>query len=116
MYRFRAAMLPGIMLIVMGSIDALTTIIGVLHYGASELNPFLAGIVHTNIFAFLALKLAATFFIGLTYVVARSILNQTQDKTSKGYQYSNLFTKVAYAGVILFLAMVIINNFIVLLS
>jgi hypothetical protein len=116
MYHFRAVMLPSIMLIVMGSIDALTTIIGVLHYGASELNPLLAGIVHTNIFAFVVLKLAATFFIGVTYIVARRMLNQTQDKTSKSYHYSNLFTKVAYAGVILFLAIVITNNFFVLLS
>jgi hypothetical protein len=116
MYRFRVAMLPSVLLIVLGSIDALTTVIGVSYFGAGELNPFLTGIVNTNITAFLVLKLAATFFIGFTYIIVNKTLNRTLDKTSKSYHYSNWIMKAAYTGLILFLAVVIANNFSILLA
>lgn len=116
MYHFKAAMLPSVMLIVMGSIDALTTVVGVLYFGASELNPFLTGIVNTNILAFLGVKLAATFFIGFTYIIVKRTLSSASDKTSKSYHVSNWFMKVGYAGMILFLAVVIANNLLVLLA
>ena len=61
----------------MGSIDCLTTVIGVLYFGAAEMNPLMADIVSTNIFAFLALKISATFLIGFTYILAKRSLNKS---------------------------------------
>ena len=116
MYPSKAVMLPSVLLIVMGSIDAITTVIGVLYFGASELNPFLTGIVNTNILAFLVLKLAATFFIGFTYVIVNRTLNRAPDKTSKSFHYSHWIMKAAYTGLILFLALVIANNLTVLFA
>ena len=52
--------IPSLLLILMGAIDCVTTVIGVLYSGAKELNPFMAGIVSTNIGAFLVVKIAAT--------------------------------------------------------
>jgi hypothetical protein len=99
----------------MGSIDCLTTVIGVLYFGAAELNPLMTGIVSTNIFAFFVLKISATFFIGFTYILAKRSLNRTLNKESKSFRYSNILLKVAYTGLIIFLFIVIVNNLIVLL-
>jgi hypothetical protein len=98
----------------MGSIDCLTTIIGVLYFGATELNPLMVGIVSTNIFAFLALKISATFLIGFTYILAKKSLNRTPNKESKSFRYSSMLMKVVYLGLMIFLFIVIVNNLIIL--
>jgi ABC-type multidrug transport system permease subunit len=100
----------------MGSMDCLTTAIGVLYFGAAELNPFLVGIVSTNILAFLALKISATFFIGFTFILARRTLNQTVDKSSKSFRVSRSLIKIAFAGLVTFMVIVVVNNLLVLLS
>jgi len=51
-YALKSDVFPSFMLILMGSIDCLTTVIGVLYFGAAELNPLMTGIVSTNIAAF----------------------------------------------------------------
>jgi hypothetical protein len=98
----------------MGSIDCITTVIGVLYFGAVELNPVLAGVV-SNIPLFMVLKLSATFCIGGTYILARKILNSASDKSSKSFRYSTIMMKTIYAGLVVFLVTVVVNNFTVLL-
>jgi hypothetical protein len=115
-YALKSDVFPSFILILMGSIDCLTTVIGVLYYGAAEMNPLMTGIVSTNIAAFLALKISATFLIGFTYVLAKRTLNKTQNKESKSFKYSNRLLKVAYTGLMIFLLIVIINNLIILFS
>src|SRR5665648_418158 len=112
-YALKSEVFPSFILILMGSIDCLTTVIGVLYFGAAELNPLMAGIVSTNIVAFLALKISATFLIGFTYILAKRSLNRTPNKESKSFKYSNRLMKVAYSGLMTFLLIVIINNLIV---
>jgi len=107
---------PSFILILLGSIDCLTTAIGVLYFGASEVNPFLKGIVSTNITAFLALKISATFFIGFTYILAKRTLNKTMNKESKSFKYSNKFIKAAYMGIMAFLIIIVVNNLTILLA
>jgi hypothetical protein len=99
----------------MGSIDCITTVIGVLYFGAVELNPVLAGIVN-NIPLFMVLKLSATFCIGGTYILAKKILNSVSDKSAKSFRYSNILMNTAYAGLVVFLVAVVVNNFTVLLA
>ena len=105
----------GFLLIVMGSIDCLTTVIGVLYAGASELNPFMTGIVSTNIGAFLVVKIAATTFTAFTYILANRTLMKTRDKSTKSFKYSLKLIRVAYGGIIVFLVIVVTNNFLILL-
>ena len=114
MYHLNSAVFPSFLLILLGSIDCLTTVIGVLYYGAVELNPFLTGIVHTNIPAFLALKLSATFFVGFACILAKKILNKTSDRTSKSYKYSHFTINIVCIGLIVFLSTVVVNNLAVL--
>lgn len=115
-YALKSEVFPSFILILMGSIDCLTTVIGVLYFGAAELNPLMAGIVSTNIAAFLALKISATFLIGFTYILAKRSLNRTPNKESKSFKYSNRFIKVAYTGLTVFLFIVIVNNLTILLA
>ena len=115
-YMLRRESLTSFLLIFMGSIDCLTTVIGVLYFGAAELNPFMAGIVSTNIGAFLVVKLAATMLIAFTYILANKTLMKTQNKSTKSFKYSCKFLKVAYAGILAFLVIVVANNLIILLA
>jgi membrane protein DedA with SNARE-associated domain len=107
---------PCILIVLMGSMDCLTTVIGVLYSGAAELNPFMAGIVSTNIGAFLVVKIAATILIAFTYILANRTLMKTPNKTSRFFKYSYKMVKIAYAGIIVFLVVVVANNLLILLA
>jgi hypothetical protein len=76
----------------------------------------MTGIVSTNIVAFLALKISATFLIGFTYILAKRSLNRILNKESKSFKYSNRLLKIAYTGLMVFLLIVILNNLIILLT
>jgi uncharacterized membrane protein len=115
-YNLKADVFPSLFIILLGSIDCVTTVIGVLYFGAAELNPFLTGIVNTSIVAFLVLKLTATFLIGITYILAKRTLNKTTDKESRIFKYSNRIMNIAYAGLTVFLIIVVINNVTILLT
>jgi hypothetical protein len=105
---------PMLLLALMGSMDCLTTVVGILYFGAVELNPFIAGVVSTNLAAFVVLKLTTTVFVCLIFVQAEKILMKSQDKTTKAFAWTHRLLKVAYVGVIAFLAVVVLNNLTVL--
>lgn len=54
-------------LIVMGILDWLTTLLGLLYFGTVEINPLLTGVVNSNILVFSGIKLATTVFIGFLF-------------------------------------------------
>jgi hypothetical protein len=116
MYALRSEVFPSLFLILMGTMDAITTVVGVLYFGASEINPLMTGIVNTNIFAFLVLKVFATLLIGFTYILAKRTLNKTLNKETRAFRISNRVLKIAYVGLTIFLIMTVINNLLVLLS
>ena len=99
----------------MGVIDCLTTVVGVQYFGAAELNPLIAGIVSTNIPVFIAIKVAATIFIGLTYFAANKTLN-FMDKSSKSFIHSDKMLKIVYTGLVLLLGIVVLNNLLILIT
>jgi hypothetical protein len=111
----RTAILPGFLLVLMGSIDCVTTVIGTMYFGASEMNPILAGVV-SNVPLFMALKLTATFCIAGTYSLSAKVLNSAQDKTTKSFRVGSAAIRVIYLGLVAFLVLVVVNNFIVLLA
>ena len=108
--------LLSILIVLVGSMDCLTTVIGVQYFGAAESNPFMAIMVSTNIGSFLTVKIAATILIALTYVLANRALMGTSNKTSKLFKYSCRTVELAYAGIIAFLAMTVTNNLLILLA
>jgi hypothetical protein len=107
---------PTLLLALMGSMDCVTTVIGILYFGAVELNPFISGIVSTNLPAFVALKLTSTVFVCLIFVQAEKILMKTKDKTTKAFTWTHRLQKVAYTGVIVFLIVTVANNALVLMN
>lgn len=114
-HMLKTGVVTGFLLILMGSIDCLTTIIGVLYSGAKELNPFIAGIVSTNIGAFLVLKIASTILIAATYLAANRILMQMSNKDDKSFKISFKMLRYAYAGLVVFLAITVVNNLLILM-
>jgi Na+-driven multidrug efflux pump len=115
LYTLKSEVFPSFFIILLGSIDAITTAVGV-YFGAAELNPFLRGIVSTSIAAFLAVKISATFLIGFTFILARRTLNKALNKESRSFKISNRVIKVAYAGLLCFLIVVVLNNLMILLA
>jgi hypothetical protein len=110
----RIGVFPSALLVFMGSIDCLTTVVGVLYFRAVELNPIIAGIVNTSLPAFVILKLATTVLVGLIFVQTEKILMKTSNKTTKAFNFTKKLLKCTYVGIIIFLAIVVANNFIVL--
>ena len=107
--------LASVMLIFMGSMDCLTTVIGTVYYGTQELNPLIAELVSTNILAFVVLKLAVTFSVGIIFVLAEKALNNPNNPHDKSFKVAHITLKVASIGIVLFLFLVVLNNIIVLL-
>ena len=112
----RREIIPSLLIILMGALDCVTTIIGVTYSGAKELNPAMAVLVNSNVGVFLFVKIAATMFIALSYVFARKILQHIPNKNGKGFQYSIKALTFAYAGLVCFLALAVVNNLLILIK
>ena len=108
-------MIPSLLVILMGSIDCATTVVGVFYSGDRELNPLMASIVSSGIGAFLAVKIGATIFIALTYIFARQVLMRMPDKNGLAFRYSFRFLTFAYAGLLCYLSLAVANNLLVLI-
>ena len=106
---------PSLFLILMGSLDCLTTVIGTLFFGAVELNPIIAGLVTSNIAAFVVVKLTVTFSVALIFVLADRTILKIPDKATNSFKAASRILKTAYLIVLLFLATVVVNNILVLL-
>jgi hypothetical protein len=104
---------PSLALVLIGSMDWLTTIIGILYFGAFEGNPFIADIARTSLPAFTAIKLSIIMFAGLLFCMAERILLRTQDKNSRSFRYTRFILRGAYIAATVFLLIAVLNNLIV---
>jgi hypothetical protein len=109
------ARLPSLFLILMGSMDCLTTVIGVFYFGSVELNPLIASLVNSNIGAFVVLKLSVTVVAALVLIFAERTLSKLPDHKSKSFLNAQKVLKIAYIGIVLFLVIVVTNNILVIL-
>jgi hypothetical protein len=109
--RIRAV--PSLSLVLMGSMDWLTTIIGVAYFGAVEGNPFLADITQTSLLAFTAIKLATTIIIGLLFYKAEKTLLRIPDKDTRSFKCTRIILRVAYITATALLLVAVLNNLIV---
>lgn len=105
-----------VVLIAMGSIDLLTTVVGVVYFGAVECNPLLAVILNTNVASFIVLKAAATVLAGLLFYQAGKLLTKVQNKTARAYRVTQHLMRAAYLGISCFMLAVLVNNIFVLAS
>lgn len=109
----RIMTVPCLSFILMGSMDWLTTIIGIAYFGAVEGNPFLAEITRTNLPAFTAIKLSTTIIVGLLFYKAEKTLLRAQDKTSRSFRFTHIILKGTYITATVLLLIAVLNNLIV---
>lgn len=100
----------------MGSMDWLTTTIGILYFGAVECNPFLAGLTQTNLSGFTALKLAVTVAVGFMFYRAEKIFSKVQDINSRSFKFVRYVLEAAYVGSIVVLFVAVLNNMIIVIK
>ena len=109
----RVRAVPCLSFILIGSMDWLTTIIGIVYFGAVEGNPFLAEIARISLPAFTAIKLSTTIVVGLLFYKAEKILLRTQDKNSLSFRCTRIILRGAYLTATVFLLIAVLNNLIV---
>jgi hypothetical protein len=112
----RVQAISSLSLILMGSMDWLTTIIGIAYFGAVEVNPFIADITGTSLPAFTALKLSATVIVGLLFYTAEKMLLRTHDKSTSSFQSTRFILKGAYITTMALLLVAVLNNLTVVLQ
>lgn len=112
----KVGLIPSVLLVVLGSIDCLTTITGVQYLGATEKNPIMSALVNVNIAAFAAVKTAATILVAFTYLLANKTLMKAKEKNSRSFVYTSICMKIAYLGVMAFLVIVVANNLLILIG
>lgn len=107
---------PCLSLMLMGSMDWLTTFIGIAYFGAVESNPFLAAIIAKSLPAFTAIKLSTTLMVGLLFYNAEKMLLKVQDKSSRAFQVTRIMLRGAYIAATLLLLIAVLNNLLVVAS
>jgi hypothetical protein len=107
---------PSLLIVLLGTIDCATTIIGILYFGAVEQNPVMSGVVGASLGAFTMLKMGTTLAVGLIFFQVDKILMKTPDKNSKSFIWTNRLLKVSLVGVGAFFSIVVLNNIIVLMN
>jgi len=112
----RIKTVPCLSFVLMGSMDWLTTIIGIVYFGAVEGNPFLAEITRTSLPAFTAIKLSTTIIVALLFYKAEKTLLTTQDKNSSSFQWARITLRGVYIVATVFLLIAVLNNLIVVVS
>ena len=98
------------LLILMGSMDWLTTVIGIVYFGAVEGNPFFSEIARTNLPAYTAIKLSTAVFVGFLFYQAEKSLSRAQDQSSRGFTWTRYLLRGAYVGSAIFLFIAVLNN------
>jgi hypothetical protein len=96
----------------MGFIDWVTTVLGVLCFGAAEANPLFSGIVHSNILVYSIIKLSAALLIGFLFYKGYAI-EKTPGLTS---HFGTRFLESGYYVSLMALTVVITNNVIAVVS
>ena len=99
-------------LLLLGSLDWLTTLTGLAFYGASETNPMLAGLAGSNTTFFSAIKLAAVILTGTALYKATTLISKPE---AKEWQLTKHFLTGGTTLTTLMLAAVVANNIIVLI-
>ena len=94
-------------IVLIGTLDWLTTIVGVLFFGATETNPLIASLTQSNMLLFSAVKLSAITLTGLVFYKA-----ETKTKiTSQISPFAKKFLHSGYAICLFTLTVVVLNNF-----
>ena len=92
----------------MGFLDWLTTVLGVLYFGAMEINPLFAGIIDSNILVYSGIKLSTAVLIGFLFYKGYTI-EKTPGSNS---HFGKLCLSSGYFASLMALTVVVANNII----
>jgi len=109
----RIKTVPSLAMILSGTMDWLTTIVGIGFFGAIESNPFMAGLTSTSLITFTIVKLSTTLLVAFMFHKADQTLLETMDKKSRSFSLTRLTLKGAYFISTALLAAAVLNNIIV---
>ncbi len=112
---FEPRYFSSLLLILMGSMDCLTTVIGTIYFGTVELNPLIATLISTNLPAFVVVKLTVTIAVSVIFILAENTLIKNLNKTTKSFKITHNILRTAFTGMIFFLAIVVANNILVII-
>jgi hypothetical protein len=98
-------------MLILGILDWLTTMTGIVYFCATELNPFLAALTQTNLVLFSLVKLAAISLAGLAFYKAICLAN----KKGSDWNFTKRFLNGGLSITSFLLMPVVASNIIALL-
>ena len=108
MFNFRP--MPCLSIITVGSLDWLTTVIGITYFGAVEGNPLMAQLTSNNLFLYSIIKLLTTLIIGFIFYKAEKLLSTIQDKNNRFFKLTRAGVRITYTFATIILVVAILNN------
>ena len=96
----------------MGFLDWLTTVTGIVFFGATEVNPLLSGVARSSIVLFSTVKLAAVVLAGFAFYKAVALSRPA----AKDWHFTNRFLNGGCSLTVLVLTAVVANNMIAVFS
>ncbi len=100
-------------MLITGTIDWLTTIIGIFFFGAIESNPFMAGFASKSLATFTLVKLSITLAVAYLFHKADKTLLAEMDKGSRSFKFSRIALKAAYIISTALLVAAVLNNVVI---
>ncbi|MDX1814209.1 MAG: DUF5658 family protein, partial [Candidatus Bathyarchaeia archaeon] len=104
---------PSVTLVMMGTMDWLTTIIGIAYFGAVESNPFMAGLTNSSLITFTVVKLTTTLLMALLFYKAEKTLQAAPNQTGRTFMFTRVILRVAYVVTTALLLAAVVNNLLV---
>jgi len=98
--------------ILVGVLDWLTTVTGVLFFGAVEVNPLLSGLTRSSILLFSTAKIAAVVLAGLAFYKAFALIKPSKSD----WRLTNGFLNGGCLFTVLVLSVVVVNNMVAVIG
>ena len=112
---FSIKSVPSPAMVFSGTMDWLTTIIGIFFFGAVESNPFMVGFTANGLFTFTVVKLSITFVVAFLFHKADKALLTEMNRKSRSFTFSRIMLKGAYIMSTALLIAAVLNNLTVVL-
>jgi hypothetical protein len=112
---YKATVALGFLLLILGYIDCLTTVIGTTFLSCTELNPLIHELVHTNIAAFVIIKLVSGLVVAGIAIVADNFLGRYR-WASNSVLVAQKAIRMAYTCMLAIAALVVMNNIYIIIK
>ena len=99
-----------------GSIDWLTTVIGITYFGAVEGNPVIATLANTNLAAFTILKLGTAFLVAFVFYQAERKMREAQENKNGRLKPKMYLLRGVQSTALIALLYAVLNNIAIILS